>query len=98
MGKNKNKNKNNNQPVVPATSVPTGKPVVVVKPANEIVTTEEGKKLLAESLEQMEAYCEKKRKEADDYFEDRKKVADGLEERKQEEIEREVDKAVKQKE
>ena len=98
MGKNKNKNKNNNQPVVSATSVPTGKPVVVVKPANEIVTTEEGEKLLAESLEQMEAYCEKKRKEADDYFEDRKKVADGLEERKQEEIEREVDKAVKQKE
>lgn len=98
MGKNKNKNKNNNQPVVPATSVPTGKPVVVVKPANEIVTTEEGEKLLAESLERMEAYCEEKRKEADDYFEDRKKIADGLEERKQEEIEREVDKAVKQKE
>ena len=79
----KSKNKNNNQPIVPATSVPVGKPVVVVKPTNEIVTTEEGAKLLADSLEQMEAYCEKKRKEADDYFEDRKKAADGLEERKQ---------------
>lgn len=89
MGK-KNKNKNNNQPAA--------KPTVVVKPANEILTTEEGEKLLAESLEQMELYCEQKRKEADDYFEDKKREADGLEEKKEEEIAKEVERAVKQKE
>lgn len=89
MGK-KNKNKNNNQPAA--------KPTVVVKPANEILTTEEGEKLLTESLAQMELYCEQKRKEADDYFEDKKREADGLEEKKEEEIAKEVERAVKQKE
>ena len=95
MGK-KNKNKNNNQPVAQSTA--TAKPTVVVKPANEILTTEEGEKLLAESLEQMELYCEQKRKEADDYFEDKKREADGLEEKKEDEIAKEVERAVKQKE
>ena len=95
MGK-KNKNKNNNQPAAQSTAA--AKPTIVVKPANEILTTEEGEKLLAESLEQMELYCEQKRKEADDYFEDKKREADGLEEKKEEEIAKEVERAVKQKE
>lgn len=95
MGK-KNKNKSNNQPA--AQSSAAAKPTVVVKPANEILTTEEGEKLLAKSLEQMKLYCEQKRKEADDYFEDKKKEADGLEEKKEEEIAKEVERAVKQKE
>lgn len=95
MGK-KNKNKNNNQPAAQSTAA--AKLTVVVKPANEILTTEEGEKLLAESLEQMELYCEQKRKEADDYFEDKKREADGLEEKKEEEIAKEVERAVKQKE
>ena len=95
MGK-KNKNKNNNQPEAQSTAA--AKPTIVVKPANEILTTEEGEKLLAESLEQMELYCEQKRKEADDYFEDKKREADCLEEKKEEEIAKEVERAVKQKE
>jgi len=97
MGK-KNKNKNINQSVASATNIMSEKPTVVVKQANEIVTTEEGEKILAESLERMEFYCEQKRKEAEDYFEQRKKEADALEEKKEDEIAKEVEKAVRQKE
>ena len=74
------------------------KPNIVVKPANEILTTEEGKKLLQDSLNQMEVYCQQKRQEADEYYEEQKKKADVLEERKEEEIAREVERAVKTKE
>lgn len=96
MGK-KNKNKNN-QSAGAQTSIPAGKPNIVVKPANEILTTEEGEKLLQDSLEQMEVYCQQKRQEADEYYEEQKKKADVLEERKEEEIAREVERAVKAKE
>ena len=96
MGK-KNKNKNN-QSSGAQTSVPAGKPNIVVKPANEILTTEEGEKLLQDSLNQMEVYCQQKRQEADEYYEEQKKKADVLEERKEEEIAREVERAVKAKE
>ena len=82
-GKNRNRNKNN-QSAGAQTSVPTGKPNIVVKPTNEILTTEEGEKLLQDSLDQMEVYCQQKRQEADEYYEEQKKKADVLEERKEE--------------
>lgn len=96
MGK-KNKIKNNQSSGI-ASSAPASKPNIVVKPANEILTTEEGEKLLQDSLEQMESYCQQKRQEADEYYEAQKKKADVLEERKEEEIAREVERAVKAKE
>ena len=96
MGK-KNKNKNNQSSGV-TSSAPASKPNIVIKPANEILTTEEGEKLLQDSLEQMESYCQQKRQEADEYYEEQKKKADVLEERKEEEISREVERAVKAKE
>ena len=49
----KNKSKNN-QSTGAHNSVPVTKPNIVVKSANEILTTEEGEKLLQESLEQIE--------------------------------------------
>ena len=96
MSKNKNKNKNNNQSS--KNSASNVAPTIVVKSANEIVTTEEGEQLLNDSLSQMEEYCSRKRDEADKYYEDKKADADKLEETKQDQIDRAVDDAVKKKE
>lgn len=98
MGKNK-KNKGGYQPpqnqVVNQNNAQSFKPAIIVKKTNEIVTTEEGEKLLKDSLVEMEEYCEKQRKAADDYYEKRKALADGLEEKKQGEIDSAVERAKK---
>lgn len=99
MGKNKNKNKGGYQPsqnqVVNPNNAQSFKPTIIVKKTNEIVTTEEGEKLLNDSLVEMEEYCERQRKAADDYYEERKALADGLEEKKQGEIDSAVERAKK---
>lgn len=100
MGK-KNKNRGGNQPgqIIPATTAnPTDKPTIVVKPAYEILTTEEGKQLLTASLEEVKKYCAGQREAADKYYEEKKTLADSLEGKKQEEIDREIARAVKDKE
>lgn len=99
MAKNK-KSKNNTSTNQRSsnTSNTLTKPTIVVKPANEILTTEEGEKLLNDSIIQVETYCEEKRQEADNYYEERKLEAEKLIENKETEISREVEKAVKQKE
>ena len=57
MGKkNKNKGNQSNQNSQSTNSnivTQSGKPTIVVKPSNEIVTTEEGEKLLTASLAEM---------------------------------------------
>ena len=102
MGK-KNKNKGNqsnqsNQSTNLNTATQLGKPTIVVKPSNEILTTEEGEMLLTASLAEMEKYCDARRGDADKYYDEKKALADSLESKKQEEIEREVARAVKDKE
>ena len=49
---NNNSNQNNKQ---------VEKPTIVVKPSNEIQTTEEGEQLLKDSLTKVEDYCYNRR-------------------------------------
>lgn len=94
MGK-KNKNNKSASPVQNNSSVNTA-PIITVKPSNEIITTEEGEKLLRESLAQMEDYCSKKRDEANGYYDDKKTEADALRGQAEAEIERRVAEAIAQ--
>ena len=70
MAKNRQKNKGGFQ-VTQATTVnsASNQPTIVVKPANEILTTEEGEQLLKDSLAEMKEYCAKQKEEADRYYE-----------------------------
>ena len=94
MGK-KNRNNKSASPVQNNSSVNTA-PIITVKPSNEIITTEEGEKLLRESLAQMEDYCSKKRDEANGYYDDKKTEADALRGQAEAEIERRVAEAIAQ--
>ncbi len=79
----KNKIKGNNQPATQQnnSSVVRPSPNIVVKPANEILTSEEG----AELLQNAEKEAGKRREEADTYYNGRKEEADlYYEERKEE--------------
>ena len=80
-----------------------------IKVVSEIQTTEEGKKLLDESLAEMEKYTTSKKSEADSYFDEQHKKADNyyaqkldeadkLKGKAEEFVQREVDKCVKTKE
>ncbi len=91
----KNKKKQNNN--VNQSNKQVEKPTIVVKPSNEIQTTEEGKLLLEESLAQVEKYCDDKQKEANEYYESKKIEADKLKENAEQDIQRQVDKAVQSK-
>jgi len=103
--KNKQRNQQpvNNQPVVQQTVKPT------VKVVTEILTTEEGEKLLNESLSQMEEYVNSEKEKADtysteqhekadEYYSKKLEEADGLKGKAEETIQKEVEKAVRQKE
>lgn len=85
---NNNSNQNNKQ---------VEKPTIVVKPSNEIQTTEEGEQLLNESLAKVEEYCSNKQQEADEYYENKKQEADKLKENAVQDIQKQVDKAVQAK-
>lgn len=85
---NNNSNQNNKQ---------VEKPTIVVKPSNEIQTTEEGEQLLNESLAKVEEYCDNKQQEADKYYENKKQEADKLKENAEQDIQKQVDKAVQAK-
>lgn len=85
---NNNSNQNNKQ---------VEKPTIVVKPSNEIQTTEEGEQLLNESLIKVEEYRVKKQQEADEYYDNKKQEADKLKENAEQDIQKQVDKAVQAK-
>ena len=104
--KNKQRNNQPNTPVQSSVSQPS-KPIIKV--VTEIATTEEGKKILEDSLSEMDTYIEEQKKKADDYYIEQKEKADkyysekleeadGLKGKAEEAIQKEVDKAVKQKE
>ena len=94
MGKKNKNNKNSNQ--FQNNSSANIAPVIVVKPTNEIVTTEEGEQILQESIEKMEEYCSQKRAEADSYYNEKQQEADELRGRAEAEIERRVSDAIAQ--
>lgn len=90
----KNKQQNNNQQH-------NNQPQVVqeqVRPTFVISTTEEGEKLLRESLEQMDKYVTAEKEKADAYYAKKQIEADGLKEKAETEIEKRVEAAVKLKE
>ena len=107
--KNKQKNQQKNQQFnnsVQHVSTQQEKPTVKV--VSEILTTEEGAALLQESLFEMETYVNEQKEKADAYFNEQKEKADkyysekleeadGLKEKAEDSIQKEVDKAVKQK-
>ena len=93
----------------PAEIIASPAPTIVVKPASEILTTADGEQLLNESIAEVDAYVEGKRKaadtyydekvaDADKYYDDKKAEADKLEGEAQASIEAAVGKAVKEKE
>ena len=88
----KGKSNNNNQPKSTVNSAPT----VIVKPSNEILTTEEGDQILQSSMEQMEKYCSQKRAEADEYYNEKTQEAESLRIKAEAEIERRVADAINQ--
>lgn len=83
MSKKDKKKQNNN---LNQSNKQIEKPTIVVKPSNEIQTTEEGESLLNESLAK-----------ADEYYESKKLEADKLKENAEQDIQRQVDKAVQSK-
>ena len=85
---NINTNQNNKQ---------VEKPIITVRPNNEIETTEEGESLLTESLAKVEEYCANKQQEADEYYENKKLEADKLKDNAEQDIQRQVDKAIQSK-
>lgn len=88
--KDKKKQKNNlNQ-----SSKQLEEPTIVVKPSNEIVTTEEGESLLKKSLEDIKLYCSNKQEEIDNYCENKRQEADVLRKNAEDEIEKRVKNAV----
>jgi len=103
-GKRRNNSGNNakkqssqqNNQSTPKKEVATGSgtSVVTVKTPNEILMTEEGKKIHTNSLE--DNYWLGKRQEADRYYDEKKKEADDLREKAEEEIKKKVDKRIRE--
>lgn len=100
-------NKQRNQQTANSQSAVQQQIQPTIKVVSEIETTEEGEKILKESLEKMDSYVTSKKSEADAYSEEQHKQADEyyaqkladadkLREKAKDDAQREVDKAVKE--